>query len=185
MLRIDRGLVPTMARAPTLAEWELDLLRSIENVVRLGHVRAVRTGEIELDGGTVEIARDALVVHCAGAGLRDDRRCRSGVRTASRPADPERLPLLRRGARRVRRSDRDADEEKNRLCPSTPYGNSPHLGPDDGARRRATASFGSEADIHGWAQDCLLNPARVAPEHRERPDLLDAQQGSPSTPRRE
>ena len=36
MLRIDRSVTPTMAKAPTLATWELDLLRSIENVVRRG-----------------------------------------------------------------------------------------------------------------------------------------------------
>ena len=34
---------------------------------------------------------------------------------------------------------------------------------------RASAAFSAEADIHEWAQRCLLNPSRVAPEHRERP----------------
>ena len=177
MLRIDRGQVPTMARAPTLAEWELDLLRSIENVVRLGHVRAVRTGEIELDGGTIQMARDALVVHCAGAGLRDEpavpiwgeggiviQPIRSG------------FPCFGAALAGYVEATRDDDEEKNRLCPSTPYGNSPQ----DWVRMmvlgaRATTSFGSESDIHAWAQDCLLNPARVAPEHRERPEVLAAQ----------
>ena len=52
MFRVDREVVPTMARTPTLAQWELDLLRSIEHVVRLGHVRRVERGSIELDGGT-------------------------------------------------------------------------------------------------------------------------------------
>ena len=36
MLRIDRSVTPTMAKAPTLGTWELDLLRTIENVVRRG-----------------------------------------------------------------------------------------------------------------------------------------------------
>ncbi len=40
MLRIDTGTVPTMAKAPTLGAWELDLLRTVEHVVRLGHVRS-------------------------------------------------------------------------------------------------------------------------------------------------
>ena len=30
MLRIDRSVTPTMAKAPTLGTWELELLRSIE-----------------------------------------------------------------------------------------------------------------------------------------------------------
>ena len=39
MLRIDRSVTPTMAKAPTLGTWELELLRSIDNVVRRGHIR--------------------------------------------------------------------------------------------------------------------------------------------------
>ena len=38
MMRVDRSVTPTMARAPTLGRWELELLRGIERVVRLGHV---------------------------------------------------------------------------------------------------------------------------------------------------
>ena len=34
MLRIDRTVMPTMAKTPTLAAWELDQLRTLENVVR-------------------------------------------------------------------------------------------------------------------------------------------------------
>ena len=39
MLRIDRSVTPTMAKTPTLAQWELDRLRTIEHVVRLGHIK--------------------------------------------------------------------------------------------------------------------------------------------------
>ena len=42
MLRIDRSVTPTMAKAPTLGTWELELLRSIENVVRQGHIDTVQ-----------------------------------------------------------------------------------------------------------------------------------------------
>ena len=51
MLRIDPSVTPTMAKAPTLGEWELELLRSIENVVRRGHLRNVERGRLELDDG--------------------------------------------------------------------------------------------------------------------------------------
>ena len=69
MLRIDPDVVPTMAKTPTLAEWELDLLRSVDNVVRMGHVRHVARGELAMAGGVVPLAPDALVVHCAASGL--------------------------------------------------------------------------------------------------------------------
>jgi len=177
MLRLDRDRLPTMARTPTLAQWELDLLRSIENVVRLGHVRTVRSGEIELDGGGIATARDAVVVHCAAAGLRDKPAVpiwgEDGI-----TVQPIRsgFPCFGAALGGYVEATREADEEKNRLCPSTPYCDSPVTW----ARMmvlgaRATTSFGSEADIHGWAQDCVLNPARVAPEDRERPDVLAAQ----------
>ena len=47
MMRVDRQVTPSMAKTPTLAFWELDRLRSIENVVRLGHVHHVHgTGDV-------------------------------------------------------------------------------------------------------------------------------------------
>jgi hypothetical protein len=56
MLRIDRDVVPTMAKTPTLGRWELELLRTIERVVRLGHIRNVNRGEIEFDYGSIPLA---------------------------------------------------------------------------------------------------------------------------------
>ena len=48
MMRIDRSLTPTMAKSPTLGAWELELLRSIEDVVRHGHLRSVSRGLLDL-----------------------------------------------------------------------------------------------------------------------------------------
>ena len=103
MLRIDRDVVPTMAKTPTLGAWELDLLRTIEHVVRLGHIKHVTRREIVLDER----------VGPAGAGLarRALRRLRTAVPTAGSrlgtgqdptPDDPGRLPVLQRGAGRLR-----------------------------------------------------------------------------------
>ena len=74
MLRIDRATTPTMAKAPTLGTWELDLLRSIENVVRLGHVDTLRRGRIDLTQGSISVADDALIVNCAADGLKNPPR---------------------------------------------------------------------------------------------------------------
>ena len=70
MFRIDPSVPPTMARAPTLGRWELDMLRSIDNVVRRGHIRAVAQGSLHCADGDVSIASDAVVVHCAASGLK-------------------------------------------------------------------------------------------------------------------
>jgi hypothetical protein len=81
MLRIDTCAAPTMAKTPTLSLWELQLLRSVDNVVRLGHVRCVTQGQIVLDRGAIALDRNSLVVHCAAAGLGSRLRCPSGKRT--------------------------------------------------------------------------------------------------------
>jgi hypothetical protein len=177
MLRIDRGLVPTMARTPTLARWELDLLRSIHDVVRLGHVRSVGAGVLRLDEGEVSVADDAVVVHCAASAFPDaplvpiwgeDRITIQPVRSG--------FPCFGAALAGYVEATRDDDAEKNRLCPSSPYGNSLV----EWARMqvlgfRAAASFGAEPDIHAWAQACLLNPARVPADQAGRPEVVDAQ----------
>ena len=48
MLRIDRTVMPTMAKTPTLATWELEQLRTLENVVRRGHLEAVAPRQAHL-----------------------------------------------------------------------------------------------------------------------------------------
>ena len=70
MLRIDRTVMPTMAKAPTLATWELEQLRTLENVVRRGHIETVDRGKLTFADGSVAVADDALVVHCAADGLK-------------------------------------------------------------------------------------------------------------------
>ena len=118
MLRIDPDILPTMAKTPTLAAWELDLLRTIENVVRLGHIRRVTSGEIVLAGGSVPLPPNALVVHCAASGLQYP------PLVPLWGPDAIRLQTIRAGfpcfcaalAGYVE-ATRDDDRERNRLCP--------------------------------------------------------------------
>ena len=71
MLRIDRSVTPTMAKAPTLGAWELELLRSIET--SSATVTCATWGGAPRAGGrrTVRVADDAVVVHCAADGLKN------------------------------------------------------------------------------------------------------------------
>ena len=59
----------------------------------------------------------------------------------------------------------DGDDEKNRLCPPSPYSNTPA----DWARmqvlgNQAAMSFASRPDIKAWADRVSLNPARLPPD---------------------
>lgn len=167
MLRIDRSVTPTMAKTPTLASWELDLLRTVDHVVRRGHVRAVERGRLHFAGTQLSIADDAVVVHCAADGLR----LRPTVPVWAPGAitlQPIRSGFPCFGAALIGylEATRDDDADKNRLCPPSSLGNTLQ----DWARMtvlgtRAARSFGSAADIRDWASRVALNPARVPPEH--------------------
>ncbi len=175
VLRIDPSVTPTMAKAPTLGVWELERLRTIEHVVRLGHVRAVHRGRLELTGGSVGVAEDALVVHCAADGLR--LRPRVPIwGTEAVTVQPVRAGFPCFGAALVGyvEATRDDDGEKNRLCPPSSFGNSLQ----DWARMnvmgmRSSQSFGAEPDIRAWADRVALNPARVPPERAGSPELVE------------
>jgi hypothetical protein len=176
MLRIDRSVMPTMAKGPTLAEWELDLLRNVTNVVRLGHIRRVDRGCITLDGGSVATAPDAVVVHCAASGLKYPELVpiwRQEVITLQ--AIRAGFPCFGAALAGYVEATRDTDDEKNRLCPPSPYGNSMA----DWARMnllgsRAAATFNAEPDIKAWANSVAINPARIGPEHAESAAVAEA-----------
>ncbi len=176
MLRMDRGAPATMAKAPTLAMWELEQLRTIENVVRRGHIEQVDRGKLTFADGSVGIADDALVVHCAADGLKYPTPVpvwRPEVITLQ--AIRAGFPCFGAAVLGYVEATRDDDDEKNRLCPPTPYGNSMA----DWTRMtvlgaRAAASFTSEPDIKAWADRVALNPARIPPEYGGSAELDDA-----------
>jgi hypothetical protein len=169
MLRLDPSVIPTMAKAPTLAQWELDGLRTVENVVRLGHVVRADPGRLELTEGGIGIAADAVVVHCAASGLKSP-----GIRPIWGPdvitLQPIRagFPCFGAALAGYVEATRSLDADKNRLCPPTPYANTMR----EWARMnllgmQASASFNSEPDIFAWANTLSLNPSRVPAEQAE------------------
>ena len=176
MLRVDRTVAPTMAKTPTLATWELELLRTIENVLRLGHIRRAERGRLHLDQGSVTVADDAVVVHCAASGLRYP-----GTVPIWAPAaitlQPIRsgFPCFGAALAGYVEATREHDAEKNRLCPSTPYADTlAGWAAMNALGARATQSFNAEPDIKAWADRVTLNPARIPPGHPSSADLDDA-----------
>jgi len=176
MLRIDPDVTPTMAKTPTLGSWELDLLRTVERVVRLGHVERVDRREIVLARGSVRLPSGSLVVHCAASGLQY----------------PALVPLWQPDAIRLQtirvgfpcfcaalagyvEATRDDDRERNRLCPPNTLSDDPVSWARMQVRgTRAAQRFGAETDIAAWANGCALNPARVPPSRRDDPAVRTA-----------
>ncbi len=176
MLRLDTNVVPTMAKTPTLGAWELDLLRTVKNVVRLGHIRQVTRREIVLDRGSVAVPPDSLIVHCAASGLQYP------PLVPIWGPDKIRLQMIRAGfpcfcaalAGYVE-ATRDDDRERNRLCPPNTLPDNPanwarmQVRGADAARR-----YDAEPDIAAWANECALNPARISPSQRADPTVQAA-----------
>jgi len=178
MLRIDRSVMPTMAKAPTLATWELDQLRTLEDVVRRGHIESVQRGKLVFADGAVGIADDALVVHCAADGLKYPP-----LVPVWRPDDITLQPIRSGfpcfGAAVIGyvEATRTHDDEKNRLAPPSNF-------PDTLASwagmnvlgTRAAMSFSAEPDIKQWADGVALNPSRVPAGYAASPALDDARE---------
>ena len=176
MLRIDRGVTPTMAKTPTLGLWELELLRSIENVVRLGHIEHVTRGEIVLQHGKVPLPPDSLIVHCAASGLQyppvvpqwgPDK-----IRLLTSRVG---FPCFNAALAGYVEATRDDDRERNRLCPPNTLPNTPADWAWMQVRGMSAArAHNAEPDIAEWANRCALNPARMTPAQRDRPAVRTA-----------
>lgn len=175
VLRIDRSVTPTMAKTPTLAQWELDDLRTIENVVRLGHIRRAMTDRILLDRGEVVTGSGSVVVHCAAPGLKYSPLVPIWGETITLQPIRTGFPCFGAALAGFVEATRGDDAEKNALCPPTPYSNTPTdwmamqvLG------NRASLSFGAVPEIRAWANTTVLNPSRVGPDDMDRPAVADA-----------
>jgi hypothetical protein len=69
LLRLDPNVRPTMYRCATVSRAELDQLRRIQHVVRMGRVQRIEPGAIVLADGTFDVDGSALYVDCSAAGL--------------------------------------------------------------------------------------------------------------------
>ena len=69
LLRLEDDIKPTMFRCATVTRLELEQLRRIENIVRLGRVQRIDSDTIVLDGGTIPTDSSTLHVDCSADGL--------------------------------------------------------------------------------------------------------------------
>jgi hypothetical protein len=177
-LRIDPSVTPTMFRGAVISEPELALLRRIEDVVRLGHVRSIGHNEIVLDEGRIPTSESTVHVHCAAQGL----------------ARPPLRPIFESGRVTVQpflwgfacfqfamlgvvEATIESDADKNRLCPPIPYWDT---GKDylraflaGLANERARAAHPALA---AWAKDTRLNPLGGIGQHRDAPAVVEGRE---------
>jgi hypothetical protein len=178
MLRIDPTVTPTMARAPTLATWELEQLRTIDNVIRRGHIASVERGGLTFADGSMAVPDDTLVVHCAADGLKIPPLV-PVWRPEAITLQPIRagFPCFGAALAGYVEATRHDDAEKNRLCPPSHYGNSlAQWASMNVLGARAVRAFSAEPDIKEWSDRVALNPARIPPGHPSSATLDDARE---------
>jgi NAD(P)-binding Rossmann-like domain len=126
LMRIDQSVEPTMYRCAILSQAELDALRGIDDVVRMGHIKSIEPGRITLEGGTRDIEDSALYIDCTADGFAhrdpttvftDDHISLQAVRTCQ-PA----FSAAVIGHVEVTYAD---DETRNAFCGPVPYPREP------------------------------------------------------------
>jgi hypothetical protein len=181
LLRIDPAIRPTMYRCATVTRAELEQLRRITDVVRMGHLLRVDADKMVLDGGAICTDTSALYVDCTADGAE------------KRPATPifetGRITLQSvRGCQQIFSAALIArveaaypnDAVKNELCAPLP-----HPDTDLDWLRVALADYGNQLrwlddpdltawlsaarlDLFGHLMGHLLAPASAEPWVRDR-----------------
>lgn len=174
--RIDPTVRATMYRGTMLSPGELDAVRQIEDVVRLGHVQRIELDRIVLERGETDTSADVLHVDCTAYGLRgapatpifqEDRIVIQQARQNS--------PTFNAALVAFVEAHRDDDAERNPLCPPNPFPSSTDDWP--GMTRRTfqvEQGWLGEPDLAGWMAESRLNLLRGLPEHAAEPRVRAA-----------
>jgi hypothetical protein len=177
-LRVDPGMRPTMFRGAVVSEAEIALLREIENVVRLGHVKRIERDAILLERGRVPTNARTLHVHCAARALG-----RPPLRPIFEPGRITNQPFqwgfacYQAALLGIVEAKIESDEEKNRLCAPIHYWEKNEDYPaaflmtmmGDRARNEHPA-------VAQWMKATRLNPTSGLSAYRGRPDVKETRE---------
>lgn len=177
LLRVDEGVEPTMFRGATLRRTEVEQLRAVEHVVRLGRVRRVGARELELEGGTLPTEPGHVHVDCTAAGL---------PRVPGKPIfEPGRITVqtIRLGLTpfnsavigHVEATRPDDDALNNHLCPVNVY---PDLATDwignTYTGTLADLRWGEDPELSTWLERARLNLVAGMRAHFGEPRVQEA-----------
>src|SRR5205085_12090463 len=120
--RIHADRTPTMFHFATVAAAEAQVLRRIENVTRLGRVRALQADRMVLERGHVDVAPDTLFIDCTASAVdfREPQPAFQGCRVVLQLV---RLPQPTFSAARLAYAEAHHGDEshKNPLCGSITF----------------------------------------------------------------
>jgi hypothetical protein len=173
-VRIDPNFTPTMFRGAIMSASELQLVRQIEDVVRMGHVRGIERDRIILDQGQVPTDERTVHVHCAARGLA--RRPRRPIFESGRVTIQ---PFLygfvchQFAALGVIEAALESDEQKNELCPPIVYWDENEDYPSAFlANMVFTSAVAAHPKVASWNKKSRLNPTSGIAPHKDDPRVV-------------
>lgn len=149
MLRIDPDQSPTMFHYATMSQGEVDLLRTIRRVIRLGRLRAIEPARMVLDQGAVPVTPGTLFIDCTASAV-EQRPLQPIFQGRQIVLQLVRIPLPTFSSAIcawVEAHGAD-DTGKNQLCTTVPF--------PDGIEGFPAAVAGSMANQFKWGQDKAL-----------------------------
>jgi hypothetical protein len=177
MLRFDPSTQPSMIKGATVSLGELARMRSVDRVVRLGHVARIDAETITLEGGSAPTSPDHLHVHCASAGLSDNppRPVFTDDMIILQPITRVSLSLSAGLMGFVEASGRST-AEKNRLCPPNAWFDTPF----DWIRHlltgmRTELEWREAPDVVAWLETSRLNLMGGLDQSPDKPAVADLQ----------
>lgn len=176
LLRLDPSIRPAMYRCATVSSAELDQLRRIDDVVRMGHIQRIEPTAIVLDGGSITSSPSVLYIDCTADG--------APKRPARNVFDNGLITLQSlRGCQQVFsaaltahvETSYDEDAVKNELCVPVPH-------PDSdldwlrltGSDLRNQQRWLQDDDLRDWLRSARLNIlAGLLPPLSDKPRVRD------------
>lgn len=160
VLRIFPDHIPSMFHLATVAPGEVEVLRSMRNVIRLGRVVALEADHMQLEQGNVPVQADhTLFVDCTASAVepRAPQKIFQGDKIVLQLV---RLPQPAFSAALTAYVEAHYadDAEKNRLCATVPF---PHT--LDGYARAMLVhmmnqhQWGQDKALRSWIRDCRLD----------------------------
>jgi hypothetical protein len=175
-VRIDPSFEPLAFRGATVSPREIDALRTIEHVVRVGRVRGIGRTTVTADTGDIPGRPREVYVDCTAAGLRP---------TVPRPVfEPGRITIQYvttglipwcAATIAVVESSGVPEEEKNRLCPPVVFsGDAGDLARFAYRAMQGQVARSRDEVVGPWSAASRLNPGQAALEHLDDPDVAES-----------
>lgn len=150
MLRIDQSRKPGMFHYATISQGEVDILRTIKNVVRMGHVESIDASGMHLVEGDYPVEGEAIYIDCTATAV--ERRplvpqFQGDLITLQMIRIPQ--PAFSAALSAFLEVTYDDDETKNRLGAPIPL--------PDGIEGYPAATLTNMMNQFQWSQDEVVN----------------------------